>query len=142
MKSVLKIRKVYRNVRYYDFNQLKVKPCGFLDVGSVSQWGNTEKTNKGISLTADSCISFSLIWCLDFYKTLSNYCLYLYFYPAFDYRDIKIKLRVSFLERSTEIKLFHIWNKLWNAKILGFNLSFPPQNSLYKGWKMRAQGML
>lgn len=35
---VLKTIKLCRNVRYYDFNQLKVKPCGPLDWFHESVW--------------------------------------------------------------------------------------------------------
>lgn len=38
--------KLCRNVRYCDFNQLQVRPCGLLGFGSRSQFGNTEKQTE------------------------------------------------------------------------------------------------
>lgn len=48
-ECVLKTIKLCRNVRYYDFNQLKVRPCGLLDFGFMSQFSNTEKQTEGSS---------------------------------------------------------------------------------------------
>lgn len=106
-------QKVLQKCRYYDFNQLKVRPSGLLGFDSKSQSLWQHKQTEGVSLRIHSFIHFFYYYysylMLDLFKSCQLIItLHLYLHTTFGHIDIKIKLRVCFLERSTEIKLFNI----------------------------------